>query len=233
MNAEFFALAFTAALNPKLLAIDLLLIENRRPRAMFLCVLLGGLTVGITVGLLDVLTVHADAMSTQDARRQRRSRPGPGPAAAGHRRAAGHRPPARPATDTSSSRHRATGADGEERRLDGAGLGRAAAWAGHAGGALCGLPGATYLTALHNLITGNYSTATQVVAVIVFVLIEFLLIIIPLSVFLDRPEAHQGRPLNRTPRSRSGCGASTLQRDRASPWSWAAYLTVSALVHLT
>jgi hypothetical protein len=29
MNAEFFALAFTAALNPKLLAVDLLLIENR------------------------------------------------------------------------------------------------------------------------------------------------------------------------------------------------------------
>jgi hypothetical protein len=30
MNAEFFVLAFTAALNPKLLAVDLLLIENRR-----------------------------------------------------------------------------------------------------------------------------------------------------------------------------------------------------------
>ena len=44
MNAQFFVLAFTAALNPKFLAIDLLLIENRRPRAMFLCVLIGGLT---------------------------------------------------------------------------------------------------------------------------------------------------------------------------------------------
>jgi hypothetical protein len=42
MNAEFFTLAFAAALNPKLLAIDLLLIENRRPRAMFLCLPLGG-----------------------------------------------------------------------------------------------------------------------------------------------------------------------------------------------
>ncbi len=29
MNAEFFVLAFIAALNPKLLAADLLLIENR------------------------------------------------------------------------------------------------------------------------------------------------------------------------------------------------------------
>jgi hypothetical protein len=42
MNAEFFALAFLSALNPKLLALDLLLIENRRPRAMFLCLLTGG-----------------------------------------------------------------------------------------------------------------------------------------------------------------------------------------------
>ena len=65
MNATFFALAFTAALNPKLLAVDLLLIENRRPRMMFLCVLLGGLTVGITIGLVDVLSVHADAINSQ------------------------------------------------------------------------------------------------------------------------------------------------------------------------
>src|SRR5437762_6059885 len=65
MNAEFFALAFVAALNPKLLAVDLLLIENRRPRAMFLCVLAGGLTVGITIGLLDVLVFHADAINSQ------------------------------------------------------------------------------------------------------------------------------------------------------------------------
>src|SRR5512146_2027367 len=65
MSAEFFALAFAAALNPKLLAIDLLLIENRRPRAMFLCVLLGGLTVALTIGLLDVLVLHADAINSQ------------------------------------------------------------------------------------------------------------------------------------------------------------------------
>ena len=65
MNAEFFALAFTAALNPKLLGIDLLLIENRRSRAMFLCLLLGGMTVAVTIGLLDVLVLHADALKTQ------------------------------------------------------------------------------------------------------------------------------------------------------------------------
>src|SRR5271154_2487665 len=64
MNAEFFALAFLSALNPKLLALDLLLIENRRPRAMFSC-LLGGITVAATVGLLDVLVFHADAIKAQ------------------------------------------------------------------------------------------------------------------------------------------------------------------------
>ncbi len=65
MNAEFFALAFTAALNPKLLALDLLLIDNRRPRAMFACILAGGLGVAIVIGLVDVLFVHADAVKTQ------------------------------------------------------------------------------------------------------------------------------------------------------------------------
>jgi len=44
---------------------------------------------------------------------------------------------------------------------------------------VCGLPGASYLTALHDLKAGHYSTATEVVAVFVFVIIEFLLIIVP------------------------------------------------------
>ena len=56
-------------------------------------------------------------------------------------------------------------------------------------GALVGIPGASYLTALHILVTGKSSTAVQVVAVVVFVLIDFLLIIVPF-VFLElRPEA--------------------------------------------
>src|SRR5213078_3786177 len=65
MNAEFFALAFIAVANPKLLALDLLLIENRRPRAMFLGLLLGGMTVALTIGLLDVLVFRADAIQHQ------------------------------------------------------------------------------------------------------------------------------------------------------------------------
>jgi hypothetical protein len=46
-------------------ALDLLLIENRRPRAMFLCLLLGGMTVALAIGLLDVLVFRADAIKAQ------------------------------------------------------------------------------------------------------------------------------------------------------------------------
>ena len=139
MNAEFFALAFAAALNPKLLAIDLLLIENRRPRAMFLCLLLGGMAVALTIGLLDVLVFHADAIKAQGQ--------------------------------------------------VSAGVDLALGLLLLAGGALIGIPGASYLTALHNLVTGKSSTATQVIAVVVFVVIDFLLIIIPFAFLELRPEA--------------------------------------------
>jgi len=56
-------------------------------------------------------------------------------------------------------------------------------------GAVIGIPGVSYLTALHNLVTGKSSTATQVIAVAVFVLIDFLLIIIPFAFLELRPEA--------------------------------------------
>ena len=228
MNAEFFALAFTAALNPKLLAIDLLLIENRRPRAMFLCVLLGGLTVGITIGLLDVLTVHADAIKAQ------------GTASAGvdlalgllllavggllatgrlHRRRRTRVPAGTEQPEQTEKK------DGwADRVLAEPRLGLAMLV-----GALCGLPGASYLTALHNLITGNYSTATQVVAVVVFVLIEFLLIIIPF-VFLEfRPEATKAALKG----AQEWLRGHTLQLMAGIALVLGAYLTVSAVVHLT
>jgi hypothetical protein len=55
-------------------------------------------------------------------------------------------------------------------------------------GAIAGTPGASYITALHDLITGKSSTATQAIAVVIFALIEFSLVIVPF-VFLEiRPE---------------------------------------------
>ena len=187
MSAEFFVLAFVAALNPKLLAVDLLLIENRRPRAMFLCVLLGGLTVALTIGLLDVLVFHADAISSQKT------------VSAGTDlaigllllavgglvvtgRLHGRRNAAVPTGGGQPGKEKK---DGWAQRV----LAQPRFGLAMLVGALIGIPGAAYLTALHNLITGKSSTATQVVAVVVFVLIEFALIIIPF-VFLElRPEA--------------------------------------------
>jgi hypothetical protein len=194
VNAEFFALAFVAALNPKLLAVDLLLIENRRPRAMFLCVLLGGLTVGITIGLLDVLVFHADAINSQKT------------VSAGvdlalgllllavgalvaTGRLHGRRKTPVPARDGQPEKPEKEKKDGwAQRVLSEPRLGLAMLV-----GALVGIPGAAYLTALHNLVTSKSSTATQVIAVVVFVLIDFALIIIPF-VFLEvRPEATKAR----------------------------------------
>jgi uncharacterized membrane protein YedE/YeeE len=190
MNAQFFVLAFVAALNPKFLAVDLLLIENRRPRAMFLCILLGGMTVALTIGLLDVLTIHADAISSQKTAsagvdlalglvlvavgalvatgRLHGRRKTPVPAGGGQ--------PSKPEKEKKDS--------WAQRVLAEPRLGLAVVI-----GALCGIPGGAYLSALHILVTSKSSTANQVIGVILFVIIEFLLIIIPL-VFLElRPEA--------------------------------------------
>jgi hypothetical protein len=189
MNAEFFALAFLAALNPKLLALDLLLIENRRPRAMFMCVLLGGMTVALTVGLLDVLAFHADAINSQrtvsagvDVGL------GLGLLAAGALvatgRLHGRRKVPVPAGDSQPDKPKKDKDGWAARVLSEPRLGLAMLV-----GAVVGIPGASYLTALHILVTSKSSTAAQVVAVVTFVLIDFLLIIIPFAFLELRPAA--------------------------------------------
>jgi len=227
MNAEFFALAFTAALNPKLLAIDLLLIENRRPRAMFLCVLLGGMTVALAIGLLDVLVFHADALKAQG-----RVSAGVDLAvgllllAVGGLVATGRLHGRRKAPPAGGGRPEKPGKkDGwAQRVLSEPRLGLAMLV-----GALIGLPGASYLAALHNLVTGKYSTATQVVAVVVFVVIDFLLIIIPFAFLELRPEATKAL----LKRSQDWLLGHALQLMAAIALLLGAYLAVSGLVRLS
>ena len=228
MNAEFFALAFLAALNPKLLALDLLLIENQRPRMMFLCVLLGGMTVALTIGLLDVLVFRADAIKHQASvsagidlalglflltagallatgrLHGRRKVPVP----------AGAQPPDKPEKKDSWA----------QRALAEPRLGLAVLV-----GAVIGIPGASYLTALHNLVTGKSSTATQVIAVVIFVIIDFLLIIIPFAFLELRPEATKAR-LKHTQDWLLG---HALQLMAAIALLLGAYLAVSGLVRLS
>jgi hypothetical protein len=65
MHAGFFVLAFGAAANPSLLAVDLVLLMNQRPRAMLWCVLLGGMGTAVLIGLVDVLVIRSDLVKTQ------------------------------------------------------------------------------------------------------------------------------------------------------------------------
>jgi hypothetical protein len=233
VSAEFFALAVFAALNPKLLALDLLLVENRRPRAMFLCVLAGGITVGLTVGLLDVLVFHADALKAQGTvsagvdlatglllvavgglvatGRLHGRRKAPVPAGGGP--PGGGPPGPAPKKDGWATRVLA------EPRL---GLAMLI-------GAVVGIPGASYLTALHNLVTGDTSTAAQVVAVVVFVLIEFALIIIPFAFLELRPEATRARLSS----AQAWLLGHARQLMAYTALILGAYLVVSGLVHLS
>ena len=186
MTGTFFALAFLSALNPKLLGVDLLLIDNERPRRMFLCFLAGGLGIALTIGLLDVFVLHADGISTQ------------GSASAGLDLAVGvplviigvllatgrlhgrRKRKAAPAGPEGGPQPKKEGWAQRVLREPRPGLAVLI-------GALCGTPGALYITALHDLITGNSSTATQAIAVVVFVVIEFCLVIIPFAFLEFRP----------------------------------------------
>ena len=228
MNAEFFALAVVAALNPKLLAVDLLLIENRRPRAMFLSVLFGGLTVALALGLLDVLVFQADAISSQKtvsasvdlalgllllavgglvaSGRLHARRKTPVPAGGGQ--------PEKPETK-----------DGWAKRV----LAKPRLGLAMLVGALTGLPGAAYLSALHDLVTGKSSTATQVVAVVIFVLIEFSLIIIPFAFLQLRPEATKAALKS----AQDWLLSHARQVMAYTAVVLGAYLAISGLVHVT
>jgi hypothetical protein len=231
MNAEFFGLAFLAGLNPKLLALDLVLIENRRPRAMFLWLLIGGLTVGVTIGLLDVLVFHLDAINHQgsvsagvDLALGLLLLAAGALVAAG--RLHGRRKEPVPVGDRQPERReRKEKKDSWAQRL----LAEPRRGLAALVGAVIGIPGASYLTALHNLVAGNYSTATQVIAVFVFVIIAFLLIIIPFAFLELRPAATKAR----LKRSQVWLLSHAQQFIAAVALLLGAYLTISALVRLS
>ena len=55
-------------------------------------------------------------------------------------------------------------------------------------GAVVGTPGGEYVLALHGLVTGKAPTAIQAADVVVFVVIEFALVILPFAFLVARPE---------------------------------------------
>jgi uncharacterized membrane protein YedE/YeeE len=96
-------------------------------------------------------------------------------------------------------------------------------------GAVCGIPGASYLAGLHILITSKASTANQVVGVILFVLIEFLLIIIPFVFLQLRPEGTKAA----VQRFQSWLLGHARQLMAYTALILGAYLTISALIRLS
>ena len=225
MNAAFFGLACLAALNPKLLVVDLILAGNQRPRPMFLCFLLGGIGLGVTIGLLDVFVLHLDAIKAQghasarldlilgipllavgallaSNRLPRRRRP--------HHPTA-HKPPSKLQVWADRVLH--------EPRYGLAVL----------IGAACGTPGAEYLLGLHHLITGKYPVAVQVAGVLVFCVINFALVIIPFVFFVTEP-AGAGAAVKRFK-----VWLTTHEREIAAAVALIAggYMVISALVRLS
>jgi Sap, sulfolipid-1-addressing protein len=185
MTATFIGLACLAALNPKLLVVDLLLIGNRRPVPMFVCFMLGGMGFAVAIGLADVLVLQADAIKTQ------------GSLSAGLDLALGIPLVAVGALLASGLLHRrqrqphVRPADKPPPRIQ--------AWAQQVLhepkfalaviiGAAAGTPGAEYLVSLHGVVTGTAPTAVQAADVVVFVVIEFALVIIPFAFLVARPE---------------------------------------------
>jgi len=218
MDTTFFALAFSTVLNPKLYALDLVLIANRRPRLMFIAFLIGGIGLNVTLGLLDVLVFQADAVSTQSS------------ISAGLELAIGVFLLAAGAVVASGRpRRKETTADSTakegwaERNLR-----EPRPWLALGIGALAGTPGAAYITALHNLVTGHYSTATQVAAVFVFNLIQWSPVLVPFALLELRPEA--------TKRALQGVIDWLTSHARrigaALAFAVGAYLTISGLARL-
>jgi hypothetical protein len=188
--------------------------------------------VGITIGLLDVLVFHLDAIKSQKTvsagvdlalgllllavgalvatgrLHGRRKQPGP----------AGNIQPGTPQKEQKEKKD-----NWAERMLAEPRLGLAMLI-----GAVCGIPGAAYLTGLHILITSKSSTANQIIGVILFVLIEFLLIIIPFAFLELRPEATKAF----LKRSQQWLAGHTRQLIAYTTLILGAYLAVSALVRL-
>ena len=180
----FFGLAFLAALNPKLLVIDLILATNRRPDPMFVCFLLGGITLGIAVGLLDVFVVHLDVIKIQThASGGVHLVLGIPLLAIGALLGANHlhvhrrRPNTPPQKNPPPRLERWTLRVLHEPRCALAVL----------IGAVVGLPGASYLAALHDLVATKTPAATAVVAVLVFVIINWAPVFVPFGFLIVRP----------------------------------------------
>jgi drug/metabolite transporter (DMT)-like permease len=95
-------------------------------------------------------------------------------------------------------------------------------------GALAGTPGAAYIAALRELITGDSPAVEQAVAVVVFALIEFSLVIIPFVFLVARPAATR----TQTRRAQEWLMGHARQLMAAVALFVGGYMAISGLVRL-
>ena len=191
--AHILVLACLAALFPLMLAAVVVMLTRPRPVRLMLSFLIGGWAMSVTSGLL---VLHAfkgsdpEVLGSSDAVH-------PGAyllggllclavaylmgtdrgAALRARRAA--RRPATPAKEGPSRAERALGGD------------RAAL--AFAVGAVINVPGIYYLSALHDIATGGYSNTEQIALILLFNLVMFALVEVPLVSFAISPETTAAR----------------------------------------
>jgi hypothetical protein len=189
VTTAFFGLALLAALNPKLLAVDLLLVDNRRPRLMFVCFLLGGMGLAIAVGLLDVFVLQANAIKTQGSLSAELDLALGLPLLVVGLLLASGRLHRRRQAQAPVVKEKPAKAEGwAQRMLREPRFGLAVVI-----GAVVGTPGASYIAALHQLVTSKSSAAVQAIAVVLFVIIEFSLVIVPFAFLELRPEGTKAK----------------------------------------
>jgi hypothetical protein len=184
--ASAFAFAFTAALNPTLLAATMVMLFAARPARLMLGYLLGAWTVSISIGLVIVFALHSSgAVSTTQhtlspaadivlgllfllvafvihSDRDTRIRA----------RRQGH------AETKEAPRWRRALDQGSPRTAFVVGI-------------LLTLPGASYLVGMKRISEADASTVVTALAVVLFCVIMLLLIEIPLAGFAVRPDATQ------------------------------------------
>jgi hypothetical protein len=187
------ALACLAALFPLMLAAVVVMLTRPKPKRLLVSFLIGGWAMSLTAGLI---VLHAlensggELLGSSDA-----AHPGAyllggilclavaylmGTARGAELRA--RRAEKRPAKPVKEGPSKAELALGQDRAI-----------VAFVVGAVINLPGIYYLTALHDLATGDYSNAEQLLAIVVFNLIMFAFTEIPLLGYLVAPEATADR----------------------------------------
>jgi hypothetical protein len=241
----FTGLAFLAALNPKLFAVDMIFVGNRRPRAMFVCFLIGGVGLAVTLGLVDVFLVKQHALKAQSPpsavldlalgipllvvgallatghlhRRRHPAAPKPQPVATAHEREG----KARQWEEKEEQRAKELTRDWTQKLMT-----QPLYWLAIVAGLVVGLPGGEYLIGMHMVAVGNSPSAVKAALVVFFVLIEFALVIVPLVLLTVRPQAAD--------RSIKGFKAWLTSHARqivaAAALIAGSYMTIGALVRL-